>query len=369
MDQFKTNYVPILKLRPAEMNALVELPHKSKESFLPAIQLKPWMNSNKFENSLSKAEKSWDVDRPWIANLDREYKEIWLQKLSPKPATAEFQQLCNPDNGYENWVHFISQNANCIPTLQIGDRKNTELQASSLSKLGRGLVVHLNKPNQEILNILSDNVSDEVMLIADFEELGHKIGKSLPSEITGWAMFIQSAFSAIDRLNVAVSGTSFPSSFSDQQLSSQNIHERDVYNSVVSLIDANYRDKLIYSDRAGARIQPLSGGGGMPIRPRIDYSMSNEWCFFRSTIQNIQITQRDAEYIAMSKAVMNSDKWIEDLKIWGTAMIEKTANGDCQYGINSPVKSTTVRLNLHIHHQTFLTDQTSLFDTEDDWTD
>ena len=54
------------------------------------------------------------------------------------------------------------------------------------------------------------------------------------------------------------------------------------------------------------------------------------------------------------------------LRVWGTQMIERTANGD-PTAIKTPARSTAVRINLHLQRQTFFNDPIGLYDTEDDW--
>ena len=74
-------------------------------------------------------------------------------------------------------------------------------------------------------------------------------------------------------------------------------------------------------------------------------------------------------YEDAANALIVSDEWDENLWIWGTQMIGRTALGD-QHAIISPARSTAVRINIHLHRQTFYdAPPDELYDTEDDWED
>ncbi|ENW5234796.1 hypothetical protein ACFLPG_002787 [Acinetobacter baumannii] len=49
-------------------------------------------------------------------------------------------------------------------------------------------------------------------------------------------------------------------------------------------------------------------------------------------------------------------------------MIERTALRD-PYGINSPQKATSARINIHLYNQLHYMDNLSDLDTDEDWVD
>ena len=58
----------------------------------------------------------------------------------------------------------------------------------------------------------------------------------------------------------------------------QDIYERQLFNGVRHSVGG---DQLVYSDRGSARAERQTGGGG-PVYPRIDYSLPENWQFYRS---------------------------------------------------------------------------------------
>ena len=86
------------------------------------------------------------------------------------------------------------------------------------------------------------------------------------------------------------------------------------------------------------------------------------WKFYREP--------EDDGYVLAAKRLM-ADKgiWNPQIRIWGTQMIERTAAGD-RFAIVSPVRSTAVRINLHLHRQVFYSDRGRVTEElEDAWVD
>ena len=348
------------------MNAISELPRKNMDVMIPAVQLKPWLNSTNFSKSTEKVINSIGNNVNWIANLDVEYASSKKSQESDRPSAVKFRELKDPSNGYENWVNFITENPKCIPTLLLFNEDNIQEQAKKLDSLGRGLVVHLYEPNQTVTEIITNSVKGSILFILDFGEIGKKSPREIAREVAVWTKFIRSALDSKQSIKIAISSSSFPGNF--EGLTHARIMERELFNTVVASLEQKYRQNFIYSDRGGARIKPLGGGGNIP-RPRIDYPTPDDWFFFRSAKINISVLERDSEYSKMARKAIQSEHWKEDLNIWATDMIKKTAAGETKYGINTPVKSTAVRLNLHMHNQAFYGDSISLLNTEDDWVD
>lgn len=127
---------------------------------------------------------------------------------------------------------------------------------------------------------------------------------------------------------------------------------------------------MIYSDRGGARAAKLSGGGAIPP-PRIDYALKNDWRFIRKEFldsQNVARGEKERLYKEAAIEMLNSDYWIDGLKLWGVQMIEKTSEGD-EFGITSPNRATAVRINLHLYQQLHYNDMLENLDTDEDWVD
>jgi hypothetical protein len=361
-------YIPVLAVRPAEMNALKELPERDKELLLPAIQLRPWVGSHEFANTIKKVREVFGNDRQWIANLDGSY-------VAPEPgidpatgeikeqrqAITDFESLRNPANGYENWCDFIEENEALIPCLQLTNIAQFNAQLARLTPLGRGLVLHLNSLTQvpaaaQLAGLQAAATNNQILFIIDCGELGYR--NDLNSTIMQWSASLDTISSAIPTCRIAISSTSFPHEFSNGALS-QEIRERQLF--AIAAATAQQHDwNLVYSDRGSARLQVPRGGGGVPY-PRIDYPTTGTWYFFRSDSQ-------DGEYQSVAQETMDNENWNPNLRIWGTQMIERTAQGD-EYAIVSPVKATAVRINIHMHQQLFYGQPDNLLDTDDEWVD
>lgn len=362
-------YIPVLAVRPAEMNALRELPERDKELLLPAIQLRPWVGSQEFSNTIDKVREVFGETRQWIANLDCGYKssepgidhETGKQK-PPRPAIVEFRKLCDTANGYGKWCDFIEDNENLIPCIQLTDPVQFNAQLARLAALKRGLVLHLNAPNQvptpaQLLALQTAAVNNQILFIIDCGDLAYQ-QQNLNSTIAQWMNPLTSISEAIPNCRIAISSTSFPHNFTNG-VASQEIFERQLFD--IATVTAKQQGwNIIYSDRGSARLQMDRSGGGIPY-PRIDYPTTNTWYFFRSSSQ-------DGKYQFVAQQTMKNTNWNPKLRIWGTQMIESTAQGD-EFAITSPVKATAVRINIHLHQQLFFDQPGNLLDTDDEWVD
>ncbi len=140
----------------------------------------------------------------------------------------------------------------------------------------------------------------------------------------------------------------------------QEIYERRFFNEVREQLPGS---NLIYSDRGSARAERQNGGGGAPA-PRVDLATVGQWGFFRE----IDVGDRDQAYFDAATRAINSPYWDEDLHVWGTQMVQRTAAGD-ETAIVSPARSTAARINIHLQQQLFYDDPNSKYDTDEDWSD
>jgi hypothetical protein len=354
-------YVPTLSVRPAEMAALEELPENDKDLILPVILLRPWVSARNLSNALDKIEDVYGGDRPWIADIDPNYRLT----ESVREVHRQIDELLIPENGYENWCNFAKSLENIIPCLQLGDRNQLINQIEKLLDLPNGFAVRIGENRfpfiEGILESLEPYANLKPIIILDYgqEDYGQEKGDIL-----------EKAATAIERVNriasvmtesvIVISATSFPSSFVG--IADQEIFERRFFNTIKD----NCEDvPLIYGDRGSARAERQSGGSGAPA-PRVDYPSSSNWDFFRKEADS---SNRLQKYREAAIDAMGSNNWDSELHIWGTQMIERTSLGD-EFAIKSPATSTAARINIHLHIQTFY-DGTAgdVHDTEDDWED
>lgn len=346
------SYLPLLSIKPAEMSALEELPDQDKDILVPLVFLRPWMGAHHLDSAMARVEQAYP-GRPYFIEL-ADYDE----PDNRRPVHDDLDALSEPDDGFQNWCEFIEDRPNLIPVVQLRDLEELSEQAERLANLERGLAVRLPYPTfgfigpimRQLRAAIGDR--DDICVILDFERQDRFL-LNRTAEAVGYSRTIQAE---LPNAFVSTSASSFPDAFGAIQ--EQEIFERSLFQGVsLELVG----ERLIYSDRGSARVEPTGGGGG-EIPPRIDYARPNQWNFFRSDGGN-----RAAAYQAQAQAAMDHPAWDEHLHIWGTQMIERTALGD-RAAIASQARAAAVRINIHLHRQTFFSDG-DVYDTDEDWSD
>jgi Beta protein len=370
-DRLETaKYIPILSIRPAEMVALENLPEHDKDLMLPVIQFRPWVNAAEFQDSLDKINEAYG-NRTVIADLDHFYD---VGEDNNKSSTLFMKKLADETSGFKNWCDFVALNDFMIPCLQFGKNpRETPEQLKALLALGRGLVVRIPKVGlgnlAAILRALSGVDPKLLLFILDY-------GKPDPNDLTNVATclgLLETIFKEFPNCMLSVSATTFPSSF--EGLSKQSIKEREFH----TVLSRAFRlAPIIYSDWGSARAERNSGGGP-EIVPRVDFPLSSVWRFHRCrvTIEDKKKVPNDKKKPVLKNAYMKAALelvndvalWSQRMPIWGTKMIELTAKGDA-FGIVSPVRSTAVRINLHLRRQLYFNNpMQAQKDADDDWVD
>lgn len=349
-------YLPLLKLSPAEMLALENLPDRDKDALRPIFPLRHWLSTKVLDRAFDRIEKAYGRRPAYL-----------LPPLPPKaddasPSAAELRTLLNSANGYQDWRELFTTGRaqHFIPALQLADASQFDRQADVLLALGRGVLVHFTRAAFPIIGAVATRVAGLTNFGAGVTfliDLG-KEGKMLllqQAELTGLCDRI---LQACPNSTIALSASSFPASFTS--IKSQEIYERQLYEAMRT----RFGPALHFSDRGSARAETRGGGSTDPY-PRIDYPMSSEWLFYRTPTS----VAYAGGYKTVASALMDaSEVWDPKLRVWGTQMIEKTKLGQAG-GISSPARSTAVRINLHLHRQLWFDDLSALYDTDDDWQD
>lgn len=372
---FKYKYAPILSVSPAEMTALEELPDKDKDIILPIIPLKGWVGSQKLENSILRLEKAIGK-RYWVADIDASFiednREKQITGKYPRDVFYEIERLLSPENGYENWFRYLSLNAysKAIPTIQLGDSTQLIPQIQKLNSLNRGIVAkftvkHINSTLYlDVLHELNKSQISNVFIIFDYGQVSREI-LTFAANISS---IIMKAQSILPTALLSISCSSFPSSFSGINRGENSIYERLLYRTVSHTCETV---RMIYSDRGGSRADKIGGGGGIPS-PRIDYPLANDWRFIREEFEDSTAPEdgeKEELYTTIAKKIMNQDYWNPELRVWGTQVIELTSKGE-MLGINSPMRVTAVRINIHMHQQLYYdAPKEEFLDTDEDWED
>jgi len=348
MDFNAFHYVPILGVRPSEMQALEELPNHAKTGILPCVVLQPWTTAKEFPSTLVKVSASTG-EKPIIIDITDE-----IFDGNRRPVHDVFDKLRDPEDGYASWRGFIEATEAFTPVVQIADPQAIAPQIEAFKAMGRGVVIRL---HEQIFG-LSTNIAklfkkypynSDVYFILDFQRQDKNI-------LNKAVIAINTCKAIRDHLPdcfISVSASTFPMSFTD--ITEQEIFERRFYALVAEKIGY---DRHIYCDRASVRAEKQSGGGGSPA-PRIDNALLAKWKFFREAEEE----DRDEAYQIAADRAMKCPDWI-DLGIWGTEMIKRTAAGE-ESAIYSPKMSTSARINIHMYMQTGAPEAPA----EAEWTD
>lgn len=348
MDFGAFGYVPILGVRPSEMQAIEELSPQVKAGLLPFIILQPWATAKEFPSTIAKV-SACTSGKPIIVDLTDE-----IFDGNKRPVHDVFDALRDSEGGYLAWRNLIDENPTFTPTVQLNDPKELVPQIRAFKAMGRGVVIRL---HEQIFSLSADIAklfkgypsNEDVYFILDFQ----RQDKNILNKALIATNICKAIRSELSDCYISVSASTFPTSFTG--IVEQEIFERSFYKLVAEQIGQTHN---IYCDRASVRAEKQSGGGGSPA-PRIDNAFSTKWKFFREADEE----DRDEAYQLAAKRATKCPDW-KDMGIWGTEMIKKTAVGE-ENAIYSPKMSTSARINIHMHMQSGADDQP----TEIEWSD
>jgi hypothetical protein len=359
LDLSSITYIPILSVRPAEMIGLRELPESAKRQMLPHVLFRPWLGGGTIKRAIEKVTHSCS-NFGFVIELDSDY-----HFENQNDVAQEIGALRSENNGFANWINFVREIPTAIPCLQVSaDIDVLRAQVLRAAELNRGIVVRIPKYSLAAVDafctLFSEHSLSNVLFVLDFQQTDSKFQVDVHKALQA----ISNIRSFFGSANIAISSTSFPSTF--KGVSEQEIYERNFYNAL--LLEADVTSGLIYSDRGSARM-PQEGGGGIPS-PRIDLPGSDAWYFFRKEVDaSADKDVRLDAYKEMADLATRSSEWNPRLNIWGTQMIKLTQLRN-EFGITSPVRATSARINIHLFKQALRTSRTPLSQlTEDDWSD
>lgn len=354
------------------MKAVEELPEKVKDSLLPIFPLKGWMSSKTLDRTLERVKRSFK-DRLWIVDIDTDFLEkakVEIKvKEEPRPVFNEIIELADSANGYDNWCNFLAKHENLIPCVQTEDLSEVETQILKLRDLGRYIVIYLklyelnSRQLFQKLEVLGKGELPNALFLIDFGDIDRGFNAELPA----YKDIVVQISKRFPNCDISVAATSFPYSFSGQRDGEASIYERQLYQSLCHELAPK---TITYSDHGSTRAGKMSGGSGTPP-PRIDYALKIEWKFIREEFEDsreIQDGEKHGLYKKIANEMIAKEYWIKDLKLWGTQMIELTAQGD-SFGITSAQDATSVRINLHLYQQLFFDIDENFYDTDEDWVD
>jgi len=354
-----TEYVPTLAIRASEMRGLEYLPQASQSRMSPCFLLAPWGSSHSIEAAIRRIETAFPHGQ-YFLDIDRDYTFSNIEA----PAQVELLRLMDPAHAFANWCDFISEHPRAMPCLQLRDQSLGEVKAQieRYRKVGRTFALRIFRDrdpinlDEAISALTAEGAADFIIIL---EGGWARDALQLPAWFHG---LIDNALSEINAsVPVVASCTTIPKAFSPYV---DRCEVRFTNRTLLSQIQAQTNNrKIIYGDWASTRPRETRGGGGRQIPARIDYPVDNAWWIYRNPEQNWSFSD------AAKRLVGHEDVWDGTTGQWGEQMISETAVNE-NLGIDSPQKNVAVRVNLHLHRQTFYgTDLPAIGDFDDDWED
>lgn len=343
-------YCPRLLARLAEMKALFQLPVASKDVILPLIAAAPWPNAKHIERTWEKLTEA-AAGRRYALDLDESY----TASSSPRPAATEFRSLFDPTTGYANYFGQISDLPNAIPVLRlVQERSLFQQQLEHIERLDRGLFLRMayGCPSYSFTNI--DWLLETDLEFVLFVDAGWQRDLLLREAWTHGV--VQRIRSAAERVEVVVCGSSFPESFSDNDVRKEiDLLERRLFSNVTRSFN---EVRITYGDWGSTR--PRQPPTPMSFVPRIDLPMQNSWVSFRQNEEEV--------YADIARRVLADRAWSRQPEIWGIKAIEWTAD-ELPGAIRTPAANTATRVNIHLHRQAQYDAQVVVNDTDEPFTD
>lgn len=354
LEQFP--YCPALHARVAEIKALAQLPAATKDRLFPLIIARPWPNAKHLVRTWEKISEAMG-NRRFGLDLDRT-KHNSGGRLA---AASEFDELFVSRNGFANYYDAVLGIPEAIPILRIagGEATQFEAQARHVDKLDRGLVVRIEH------DAVSNPIALADQVLRRFQDVSFCVDVGWSRDILGREAWASSIVERIARdhpeIEVIISGSSFPDSFSDiGDRGVNSVEERFLYN---NLVQRHNSATLIYGDWGSTRPPSVEQ---VPMRsiPRIDLPSPSQWVSFRRD----KDLDDDEEYADIAQRVVVDEDWPADLNIWGTYTIKWTASGE-PGAIRSPGTAAAARINIHLHRQAFFGGNDIILDGDEPFTD
>lgn len=336
------------------MRGLEELPERTKDRIMPILLLSPWVGSKNLSKSLDRITDALG-ERPFFLDLDFQY-----ESEKTRPAVEDFRAIRNEGGHHQLYIDFVANSDLAVPVLQRSNANNADLayQIEKFNEIERGFLIRMRKGEpeaeaKEALSFVCQTGLSNFAIALDCE------WSNDVNDCEDWCRrFIEVATDSGTSAPIIISQTNYPQSFSDiDQQRSYPIASRVLYRNIAR----RYGNQItfIYGDWATTRPRENRGGGQQPP-PRIDYPGDNDWVIFRDP--------EEWDFSDAAEELIDSEHWQDNLRVWGSMMIERTANGD-RFSIDSPQKNVAARVNIHLHRQSWFGHPIEIIDTDDPYED
>ncbi|MDI2113081.1 beta family protein [Commensalibacter nepenthis] len=346
------NYVPILSLRPSEMNALEYLLDPAKDQMTPVILLAPWANSKTLNQAVERVQRAFP-GRSFILDIDRNYEIPSSSNINE--AKQKWLDLSKASGDCKIWYDFCDEFMNVVPCLRING--DIDQQLKNIQTIGKEFSVRLTPDIYQSPSRMS-------VLISSLKQVDIPYSIIIDGEWTNDPLSLAGSHERVvtnyinqlgDNLTIVSSCTSMLKNFQDIS----GIKEFPFSNhNLVEQVARSTNRKIIYSDWGSARPREPAKIARTPL-PRIDYpTTSNSWLIAR---------KNDWTYEDAAKQIVSSANRDLNLDLWGMNLIRATANG--KKGIDNPRANTAARINIHLYRQAMLGIQNDGFVADAPWID
>lgn len=369
-------YCPVLKTRPAEINAYELLNDIIKDKILPIIELTGAIGYTYPKNykivELRGTRRPGDINTKLQKIYDLMQKRRFILDITDDETlmydglSSSKGGLLDPSNGYEKWIDFLTHNDDfrklVIPTIQFDTskpREDIENQIKSLNKYFDVVSIKLpalvktsdsfstniqfNPVIKLVLDFISSFISlEKLILILDFGYINNfeETKRIIEGNIKD--------LNDLQKLKAIIPVSSCFPNFVSKVSHPITISETNVYELVKNHSTSN---TVVYGDFASLHPVKYDMGGGGWI-PRIDYIVANsegkpiEYEYKRGVKRNTS-----SEYFMLAQEVIASPKYhpISEVITEGDIRIQKKALGDIEG--KSPSYWIATRANLYMTMQ------------------
>lgn len=332
------SYIPILKTTDAELKAYSFLADSAKDQTMPLFELTKARRtkSDRFGNIHKRMQK--------LASLTDGRRFILDLTIKQDLSNYQIEDLLDPDNGFENWIDFLSnyQDLDIVPMVHI-DPEDLLQTAALVKKLKSYPLIalkieHFDSEIDTYLKVMTAEMtaSQSALVIIDAEYITHSDYREAVTQIKER---VKQANAFKDKIELAVSSSSFPKSVPNHT-SNCHDHEGDFAKLEPTLFDdvnASTELDLVYADYASVHPIRYDTGGGTWV-PRVDFPLWGRYIYTR-------YRRKDGGYIRAAKAMLSHPKY-KRLECWGCDEIEAAA-ASSPNGL-SPSYWISVRANIHM---------------------
>lgn len=357
------HYVPILKLKMGEVNALKELEDGRKEHLTPFFEITPipWDYEQDCES------KSLDEH---VAKIVSNIEKCW----SPEPFFLDFKYVeeavatTSPQAMLDTHARLEDANFNCVPVTGISrDDKFQETFSKVVHTSNQGLCIRLEGSDFD-----EDTYGDAMMDLIEAINIGPEdvdimidLNQIPKSGLTPFTVGLKSIIRFLPAVNqwrsLTVAATAFPetmSSFGSNTASTTPRSEWEMWNSLIHS-STKMKRQPAFGDYAIASPAPFEMDPRMmSLGAKIKYTLEDDWLI----VKGVGIKKRGykqfhdlADYLAKRK------EFYGEKYSWGDAQIQACATKAC--GTGNQTTWVSVGMN---HHFAVVCDQIAKLPDQDD---